>query len=100
MRPLLAPALLVRLFGAHGLGETVLHWCLSHGVRIVLIITTAFLLSKGAIRLLTRLEQRLRTEDAEAGRGPQRPKTLPRVTRGAGRTTAWTIAGMRRRRGL
>jgi small-conductance mechanosensitive channel len=94
MRPLLAPALLVRLFGAHGLGQTVLHWCLSHGVRIVLIVATAFLLSRAAIRLLTRLEQRLRTEDAELGRSPQRSKTLAEVSRSIVTMTAWLIAGM------
>ncbi|HEY4937738.1 MAG TPA: DUF3040 domain-containing protein, partial [Actinomycetota bacterium] len=50
------------------------------------------MLSRAARKLLTRLEQRLRTEDAEAGRSPQRSKTLAEVSRSVVTMVAWVIA--------
>jgi small conductance mechanosensitive channel len=82
------------LFGRNGLGETTLRWSLSHGIRIVLIIIGAWFVSRAGERLLARLEQRLRTEDAEAGRGPQRSRTLAVVSRSILHMIAWGIAAM------
>ena len=80
------------LLGPNGVGESVVRWSLSHGVRIVIIVATAYVLSRAARKLLTRLEQRLRTEDAEAGRSPQRSKTLAEVSRSVVTMVAWVIA--------
>jgi small conductance mechanosensitive channel len=80
------------LLGPNGVGESVLRWSLTHGARIVLIVVAAYLLSRAGRRLLARLEQRLRTEDAEAGRSPQRSKTLAEVSRSVVTMVAWVIA--------
>src|SRR5207248_4504606 len=80
------------LLGPNGLGESVLRWCLSHGVRIILIVAITYVLSRAARRLVARLEQRLRTEDAEAGRSPQRSKTFAEVSRSVVTMVAWAIA--------
>ena len=82
------------LLGPHGLGESVLRWGLSHGIRIVLIVAAAYLLSRAGRKLLARLENRLRTEDAQAGRSPQRSKTLAEVSRSVVTMVAWVIAAM------
>lgn len=82
------------LLGPHGLGESVLRWSLSHGIRIVIIVATAYLLTRAGRRLLARLEQRLRTEDAQAGRSPQRSKTIAEVSRSVVTMAAWVIAAM------
>ncbi|HYR62971.1 MAG TPA: mechanosensitive ion channel family protein, partial [Actinomycetota bacterium] len=83
-----------RLLGPHGLGESALRWSLSHGVRIVIIVVSTYLLSRAGHRLLARLEQRLRTEDAQAGRSPARSKTLAEVSRSVVTMVAWVIAAM------
>jgi len=82
------------LLGPNGVGESALRWSLTHGVRIVLIVVAAYLLSRAGRRLLARLEQRLRTEDAAAGRSPQRSKTLAEVSRSVVTMVAWVIATM------
>src|SRR5260370_35571088 len=83
------------LLGPNGLGESVLRWSLSHGVRIVIIVATTYVLSRAARRLVSRLEQRLRTEDAEAGRSPQRSKTFAEASRTAVMMVAGVIASLR-----
>jgi small conductance mechanosensitive channel len=80
------------LLGPNGVGESVLRWSLSHGVRIVIIVAAAYLLSRAGRKLLARLEQRLRTEDAQAGRSPQRSKTLAEVSRSVVTMVSWAIA--------
>jgi small conductance mechanosensitive channel len=82
------------LLGPHGVGQTVLRWSLTHGIRIVIILTAAYLLSRAGRKLMARLEQRLRTEDAAAGRSPQRSKTLAEVSRSVVTMVAWVIAAM------
>src|SRR6266446_2169679 len=88
------PQRIPTLLGPHGLGESILRWCLSHGVRIVIIVAASYLLSRAARRLVSRLEQRLRTEDAEAGRSPQRSKTFAEVSRSVVMMVAWVIASL------
>lgn len=88
--PFLAPS----LFGIRNFGEIALRWGLSHGVRIVLILAVAYVLSRGGRKLLARLETRLRTEDAAAGRSPQRSKTLAAVSTSVMTMVAWAVAGM------
>lgn len=95
--PILAmsvPDLFRSLLGPNGLGESVLRWSLSHGVRIVIIVAATYLLSRAGKRLLARLEQRLRTEDVQAGRSPARSRTLAEVSRSVLTMIAWVIAGM------
>jgi len=88
------PQRIPALLGPNGLGESVLRWSLSHGVRIVIIVATTYVLSRAARRLVSRLEQRLRTEDAEAGRSPQRSKTFAEVSRSVVTMVAWVIASL------
>jgi small conductance mechanosensitive channel len=80
------------LLGPNSVSESVLRWSLSHGVRIVIIVGSAHLLSRAGRKLLARLEQRLRSEDAQAGRSPQRSKTLAEVSRSVVTMVAWAIA--------
>ena len=80
------------LLGPNGIGESVVRWSLSHGVRIVIIVAVAYLLTRAGRKLLARLEQRLRTEDVQAGRSPQRSKTLAEVSRSVVTMVAWVIA--------
>ena len=82
------------LLGPNSLGESVVRWSLSHGVRIVIIVAITYLLSRAARRLVTRLEQRLRTEDAEAGRSPQRSKTFAEVSRSVVTMVGYVIASL------
>jgi len=82
------------LFGIKNLGESALRWGLSHGLRIVLIVVGAYLLSRAGRQLVRRLEARLRHEDAEAGRSPQRSKTLAEVSTSVVTLMAWSVAAM------
>src|SRR2546426_5655725 len=82
------------LLGPNSLSESVLRWSLSHGVRIVIIVAATYVLSRAARRLVSRLEHRLRTEDAEAGRSPQRSKTFAEVSRSVVTMVAWVIASL------
>src|ERR1700747_2986066 len=88
------PERLPALLGPNGLGESVLRWSLSHGIRIVIIVATTYVLSRAARRLVSRLEARVRTRGGAAGGSPQRSKTFAEVSRSVVTMVAWVIASL------
>ena len=70
----------------------VLKWGIHHGISVVLILVAAGLVVAAGHRLLGRLETRLKSEDAEAGRGGQRSATLVAVLKSVLSVAVWVTA--------